>query len=324
MDLLWSLFAMPFSVVRENNKATMLGRILCFIFRLVHFSLSTATMTLAFALLDLPLPILRPLTFGAMMTKHLTRVAVIWTLAIAVSSPRFIYQNLYLISLEENLWMPHLPDILDSDWLVMKLLKIVISSVYFLVPLLLSAKAFLIMIRVQLLTIAAEMQFLELEDVVPPVPNRRKTLMLLLVLVVVFVMSSFPLSFYVALIASADAKTKSAVSFACQWFALINQHNVQFVHCGVENFENNIRLLVSEGHVSPKLLPIFWFLSLGLNCNSPAFLCSLITRPDVEELAWSDIFPSCATLRPCESPYCRLFNWTLELIPCSDTGSSDQ
>ncbi|XP_072483557.1 G-protein coupled receptor 83-like [Notamacropus eugenii] len=220
--------------------------------------------------------------------------------------------------------MPHLPEILDSDWLVMKLFKIVITSVYYLVPLLLSTKAFLIMTRVQLLILAAEMRFVELEDVVPPVPNRRKTLVLLLVLAVVSVISSFPLSFYVALIASADAKTRNAVSFACQWFALISQRSAQFVHCGLENFENNIRLLVSEGQMSPKLLPIFWFLSLGLNCNSPAFLCSLITRPDVEELAWTDIFPSCATLRPCESPYCRLFNWTLELIPCSDTGSSDQ
>ncbi|XP_068956480.1 G-protein coupled receptor 83-like [Petaurus breviceps papuanus] len=275
VDLVWSLFAMPFSMVLENNRMTTIGRILCFIFRLVHFSLSAAMMTLAFTLLDLPQPILPPLTLGTMMSKHLMRVAVIWTLAIAVSFPRFTYQNLYLISPgidlcrnqngegneeqgsfvppRENLWMPHLPEILDSDWLVMKIIKIVITSVYFLVPLLLSTKAFLIMTRVQLLTIAAEMRFLELEDVVPPAPNRRKTLALLLVLVVGIVIFSFPLSFYVAVIASADAEAKSAVFSACQWFALINQRPVQFAHCGLENFENNMRLIVADGQLSPKV-----------------------------------------------------------------------
>ncbi|XP_023363045.1 uncharacterized protein LOC111721672 [Sarcophilus harrisii] len=305
----------------RENKMMMVVRISCFTSPLVHFSLRTAAPTLTFVLLDLPRPTLLPLTMGTMTTTHLMRLAAIWTLAKAVSFPRFICQNLCPISLEWTLGMPLLPAVLDCDCLVTKTIRPAITSAYFPAPPPPSARACPIPLRVQSLTTAAETRSLELEDAVPSAPNRRKTPLLPPAPAVVSVISRFPLSFFAAVIASADAKTKSAACFACQWFALINRRSGQLAPCGVENSENP-RLLVSKAPMSPKLLLIFWFLSLGLSCDSPAFLCSLITRPDVEELDWTDTFPSCVTLRffPCESFYCRLFNWTLELSPCSDIG----
>ncbi|XP_059960899.1 G-protein coupled receptor 83 isoform X2 [Mesoplodon densirostris] len=218
------------------------------------FIVNLAVADIMITLLNTPftLVIMHPLKPRISITKGVTYIAVIWTMATFFSLPHAICQKLFTFKYSEDtvrsLCLPDFPEPADLFW---KYLDLATFILLYILPLLIISVAYArVAKKLWLCNTIGDVtteQYLALRR------KKKKTIKMLMLVVVLFALCWFPLNCYVLLLSSKVIHTSNALYFAFHWIAMSSTCYNPFIYCWLnENFRVELKALLRVCQRSPK------------------------------------------------------------------------